>query len=528
MNKKATIILAALTIFNVDPSYDISGRSQIDADLKFTGLNAYYYVEKNAWQEDWRSKIQAMAKQFDDIIYPKMTEAYGSEWKPGIDNDPKITVLITPMPEQAGGYFNPIDGYLKSEAQNSNQREIVYLNSANIDHVLMKSFLAHEFQHLINFYQRKKLRWLDEEVWLNEALSEYASTVCGFDDPYEGSNLEKRARDFLKDPSNSLTNWQGTTYDYAPINLFMQYLAGRQGQEILKQIETSDKTGIKAIENFSSSFADWSVANYLNNCSLENGRFCYQNQKLKDFYVSPTASYVLMPITSLSIASVTKEWSPHWYKISGISQDGKTLKVDFSQNNQEAQFQVPYIVVDQNGQFAVKTLNNTGYVPRFGKDINSIIVVPVSNEESGFSLTVAVVQLPAPIIETISPAKEALGAIITIKGKNFIEGVKVRFGNQEAEKVEILNSETINVVAPQIQENFSGLVNVTVINPDEQAALILNGFEYKKKELTPEEFKIELKAKIAEIQIRILELQRELLLIKIQEIQARIAELLNK
>lgn len=523
-NKKATILLAALMLFNVDPGYDIQNREQIEAELKFTGQNAYFYVEKNVWQVNWQSYVQALSKEFDENIYPKLTENYGKEWNPGIDNDPKITVLITPMPEQAGGYFNPNDGFLKSEIATSNQREIIYLNSSNVTHSLFKSFLAHEFQHLINFYQKKKLRWLDEEVWLNEALSEYAPTLCGYDEPYENSNLANRVKSFMRDPSNSLTEWLGNIYDYGAINLFTQYLVDQRSAEALKQIITSNQTGRKTIENFEQIFTDWTVANYLNNCDFYEGKFCYKNKNL-DFRIAPTASYNLMPITSLSISSVTKEWSPHWYKISGITQENKTLKIDFK-NDSEAGFYIPYVIVDKNGQFAVKSMTSTGYLPKFGQDINSVIIIPTSDRQSNFSLTASIVQLPRPVIESIEPNKTYTGEQITIKGKNFIENAVVRFGNQPAEQTEFISSEIIKAAAPDLK--LFGKVNISIVNPDDQAALALDGFEYIKKELTPEELKAELKTKIVEIQLKILELQRELLLIRIEEIKAKIAELLNK
>ena len=94
MNKKAIILLAGLMIFNVDPGYDIQNRNQVEAELRFTSNHAYFYVEKNIWQSDWQNYLQKIGQEFDQNIYPKLTENYGSEWNPGIDNDPRITILI--------------------------------------------------------------------------------------------------------------------------------------------------------------------------------------------------------------------------------------------------------------------------------------------------------------------------------------------------------------------------------------------------------------------------------------------------
>ena len=79
MNKKAIILLAGLMIFNVDPGYDIQNRNLVEAELRFTSNHAYFYVEKNIWQSDWQNYLQKIGQEFDQNIYPKLTENYGSE-----------------------------------------------------------------------------------------------------------------------------------------------------------------------------------------------------------------------------------------------------------------------------------------------------------------------------------------------------------------------------------------------------------------------------------------------------------------
>ncbi|GAH35118.1 unnamed protein product, partial [marine sediment metagenome] len=54
--------------------------------------------------------------------------------------------------------------------------------------------------------------------------AEYAPTLLGYDDEYEGSNLQRRVKKFLAEPSDSITEWQNTSADYGGLNLFIQYL----------------------------------------------------------------------------------------------------------------------------------------------------------------------------------------------------------------------------------------------------------------------------------------------------------------
>src|SRR5438477_12498789 len=102
---------------------------------------------------------------------------------------------------------------------------MLYMPIMQIDSPQLKVFLAHEFVHLIVFNQKDRLQGVSEEVWLSEARSDYASTILGYDNTYEGSNLQRRVSDFLGQPNNSLTEWQGTKYDYAVETLFIHYLA---------------------------------------------------------------------------------------------------------------------------------------------------------------------------------------------------------------------------------------------------------------------------------------------------------------
>lgn len=234
--------------FFVDSSYDALNRATLKATLIEEGERAHFYVENGWWEslssvDAAKAAIQDLKNEFDSNIYPKMTKVYGPIWEPGIDNDPKITILISRIKEGAGGYFNSADEYPQKLAAYSNEREMIYLNSLYYNASRAKAFLAHEFQHLITFYNKEKKYNLDEEVWLNEARSEYAPTLMGYDNVLVGSNLDKRISDFLRNPTDSLTEWANVTADYGSANLFMQYLVDQYGEQILTKIMQSPRAG---------------------------------------------------------------------------------------------------------------------------------------------------------------------------------------------------------------------------------------------------------------------------------------------
>lgn len=390
--------------FNIDSSYDISGRTKIQAFLFQVGEKADFYVEENYYNtlnadqaKSFSDALKSLSQEFDNVIYPGLTQIYGSEWNPGIDNDPKIAVLITQIKNESGGYFNPADEYYKAEVQASNEREMVYFNAKYVTDVLAKSYLAHEFTHLISFNQKERAFGLTEETWLNEARSEMAPTFLGYDDNYEGSNLQKRVAIFVQKPEDPLTEWKNTNFDYGVLNVFFQYLLDYYGKNILIDSLRSNKIGIDSLnyalrkngfsQDFSQIFTDWTIAVLINDCSL-GPRYCYLNPGLKDLRVLPQLNYLPAGGESiLTMTDYTKNWAGNWYKFIGGSGN---LKLDFKGAN-GASFRVPYLTRDAQVHYAISFLildtnqQGTISIDNFGENYKSLIIMPsVQEKTSGF------------------------------------------------------------------------------------------------------------------------------------------------
>ena len=90
-------------------------------------------------------------------------------------------------------------------------------------------------------------------------------------------------------------------------------------------------------------------------------------------------------------------------------------------------------------------------------------------------------QFPAPTITSISPttASPNGGAGVTITGTNFVKGATVMFGANSATAVTFTSSTSLKATAPASTNKAEGPVNVTVTNPDSQAATLTNGLTYK-------------------------------------------------
>lgn len=435
-NKKKTLFLFTLILFfgitfqvqgttlggninfYIDSSYDISGRSQLTAALIKTTPKLYFYIDQNWWnsqnysrQGEILNKLESLSQEFENKIYPNLTSAFGSEWKPGVDGDERIYILLHPMKEEAGGYFRTADEFLKIQFPESNEKEMVYLNANQADSPQLKTLLAHEFMHLINFNQKEKIQGVTEETWLNEARAEYTSTFLGYDEPYEGSNLQKRVKAFLEEPSDSITEWQNKKYDYGSVNLFIQYLVDHYSIAVLNDSIKSKKVGIPSINealakygfkacpvdserseelcggDFSQIFTDWLISVLVNDCSLGQ-KYCYLNKNLKIFKISPTINF--LPLTgksTLSVTNITKNWSGNWQKFIG----GKgVLKFEFS-SLIGLNFKVPYLIQDKEGKYSISFLvlnkeqKGEILIPDFSSKNTSLIIIPsLQTKISGF------------------------------------------------------------------------------------------------------------------------------------------------
>jgi len=380
--------------FYVSPDYDIDQREEIETFLLRDGISLYFYVEKDWWNNLEKGNQAAVKIAVRDLdfsfkfeIKPVLNKFYGLERLPGIDNDKKPVILLHQMKDGSIGYFRTVDEYSQGQVASSNEHEMVYLSGDRITDSIAGSYLAHEFTHLITFNQKDSFA-VEEETWLNEARAEYASTLVGFNDRYQDSYLEKRVEGFLKEPSDSITEWVGESSDYGALSLFTHYLVEQYGVEILKDSLQSKYIGIKSInkaleknnidKTFSEIFTDWTVAIYTNDCSLGK-QYCYKSENLKDVKVIPLINFLpLSGRSTLGVTQGTKDWSGNWFKFIG----GKgTLKLEFiGETNQS--FQIPYIIQGLSGQYSLEFFNLNDFqrgtisIPEFGTEVGSITIIP--------------------------------------------------------------------------------------------------------------------------------------------------------
>lgn len=461
--------------FNVEENFDVSNRSQIQAVLVKQTNNIYFYIEKTWWdaqlatkKEDILAKIDKLSSEFDSNIYPTLTSVFGQEWKPGVDGDNRITVFLHFMREGVGGYFREADEHLKLQIPSSNEREMVYLPLSEIESDKLKVFLAHEFLHLITFNQKDRINGVKEEVWLNEVRADYSATVLGYNTVYEGSNLQRRVRDFLNSPSDSLTEWQESKYDYASVSVFMHYLVDHYGVSILSDSLASKSVGMQSIneallkngyqEDFATIFTNWSITTVLNDCS-KTLTYCYLNPNLKNLRISPTLNF--LPISgdiALSVTNVTKNWAGNWQKI--IGGNGK-LELEFSSLT-GLNFKVPYILYDKDNHYLIDFVHLDASqkgkltVENFGSQYISLIIIPsLQTKTAGFNSF----ELTYPYnfkISVTSPVSQ--------EDQELIQSLLVQIDALQKEIVRLKNANEGSNLCSAIQHNlYIGVQNINEV-----------------------------------------------------------------
>ena len=265
------------------------------------------WVADQEWDETCASRgdcvtqemVDAVAERFlrpggDNDIYDWVTTIFGDPW--GSHDSP---ILIPP---QAGdeihiflfdiagdgyptgprivGYFWRVHNYLQQPDhpffRYSSERLAFFLDSpwlATADGEtwevtdrrpsVMLGTLAHEFQHMIHFYQKPVARNAVSETWLNEQASEVAEDLIAdkmmidgpravtYDDPTAGEpgNLRGRLPDYNLYNDIQVTTWDGYLANYSITYAFGAWLARNYGGAALfSDIVQSDRAGIGAIE----------------------------------------------------------------------------------------------------------------------------------------------------------------------------------------------------------------------------------------------------------------------------------------
>ncbi len=262
----------------IGPAYQIgdtrsfyNGDKELEATLMAVTEHTYFWVE-NGLDLD-QTAVSAAANRFETEYYEVITGLFGDVWTPGIDSDPRFSVLNTSDgSEDELGRFNSTDEFPKSLYSQSNEQELLYMNLDALDFGsdLYFGTLVHELQHLIQWYVDPS-----EALWVNEGLSQLAEIYVGLEtaDTY----------DYLVEPATQLNSWD-TDDDkvyahYAGSYLFMVYLWEQLGDDAIQEYARHPANGMAGVRAVLEGYgdgrtleqfvADWAAANYLDDSATD-------------------------------------------------------------------------------------------------------------------------------------------------------------------------------------------------------------------------------------------------------------------
>jgi hypothetical protein len=251
------------------------------ASLEYETAHAYWWIEEG--YDLPLNDLQRSARNFELRTYPTNRQWFGSEWNPGIDGDPHIYLFLGNVPG-VGGYFSSPDEYPDQIVPRSNDHETIYINldNARPGDGYFDGILAHEFQHMIQWNSDR-----NEDTWVNEGLSELAGQINGYD--IGGSD-----RLFADQPDTQLTTWpelEDSGPHYGAAYLFLAYFLDQYGERAIRQLAAQPANGIAgfnavladvdpAQRSFEDLFADWVIANYLDDSRLAGGRYGYTDLRI--------------------------------------------------------------------------------------------------------------------------------------------------------------------------------------------------------------------------------------------------------
>jgi immune inhibitor A len=271
-----------LVVNETTPDYNVGDRLEFwahDTDTTHDFTVTAELIHKTDVAYAWVEVGQPVDKEgiaeavdiFSEQSYPAEVAFFGSEWNPGVDNDPRLHILhTTGLGGGIAGYYSSADQYSQIAHPRSNEKEMFYINlswlNGRDDYTEYETVLAHEFQHMIHWHNDR-----NETTWINEGLSEYARQVAGYEPE------TSFARDFAQMPDTQLNAW-GVTINtnsthYGSAYLFMDYLVQRTNPEVIRALVAQSNNSIYGIDavlaetgnalTFNDLFADWVVANYV-------------------------------------------------------------------------------------------------------------------------------------------------------------------------------------------------------------------------------------------------------------------------
>ena len=276
--------------------WSAEGVNATEADAPDPDNDGYYLPPGYV---DWitGADLEFVLDAFDNNIHDKVVSSFGMYAdRPGPLDDYKIQILIFNIRD--GLYYDPINapyftmGYFWSYASNLNDANIFHmdtyqwwrrLDSPTVNYYGLdplpeqyEGTFAHEFQHLVHYDVDP-----DELSWVNEGCSMLSEYICGY-----GFSPGQISEYLIYWWDTSLVIWQSELADYGIVQLWTYYMYEHYGGvPLIWDLVHEQANGIQGWRNvlsahgikrsFDQIFQDWTIANYLDDTSIADGKYGY-------------------------------------------------------------------------------------------------------------------------------------------------------------------------------------------------------------------------------------------------------------
>ncbi|MEZ4387013.1 MAG: FlgD immunoglobulin-like domain containing protein [Candidatus Krumholzibacteriia bacterium] len=275
------------------------------ATVRGLGEHCYVVVDDDEWNVTMtQADVDRIVENFDlssvgqfsdQGIWDLDTAHFGDPPNP-LDGLDRIFLFYYRFNISADGFFWVYDQFPDgSQPFASNECDVVYMatDTGQPASDYMLAVAAHEFTHLIMFASDS-----NEALWMEEGLGELAMWLFGRPDTISSFN---------SNPDNSLINWGSAWADYIQTYLWTLYCYERfGGQPFIRALCFEPADGLAGyqatIDAFgfrtptADVFGDWSVANYIDDVSVPDGRYGYVGTDLPAF--NPWRTHATYPVSS--------------------------------------------------------------------------------------------------------------------------------------------------------------------------------------------------------------------------------------
>jgi hypothetical protein len=319
---------------------------RVTAELKSISSRALIYQDLNTSASNGLTAedFQQLGALFDDPIYSTDVAAFGAP--SDIDSNGRILILMTPVvnalstsqSSYIAGFFYGCDLLARASCSGSNEGEIFYAlttdptgqfggaRSRDLVKAALPPVLAHEFQHMINFAQRNKSQ---DALWLAEGMAHHAEDLVADEFQKRGDEIRAaqfrtqnntRADRYLRSPSSvslvaeseaSSLELRGAAW------LFVKYLAGQYGNEILARLSRSTLSSVSNVttqtgKSWSALMAEWGIALWADDATELAGvtlrrELTFPNMNMRQRFGS---SYPLRPVRYSFVDFIERQTLP--------------------------------------------------------------------------------------------------------------------------------------------------------------------------------------------------------------------------